>query len=40
MRSEPARLGSISLDFAGTPTRWDENLSFEHLQVGQLVKVG
>ena len=25
MRSEPARLGGISLDFAGIPPRWDEN---------------
>ena len=27
MRSEPARLGGISLDFAGVPPTWDENLS-------------
>ena len=40
MRSEPARLGGISLDFAGIPPRWDENLSYEHVQVGQSGKVG
>ena len=40
MRSEPARLGGISLDFAGIPPRWDKNLSYEHVQVGQHGKVG
>ena len=35
MRSEPAHLGGISLDFAGIPTKWNENLSYEHVQVGQ-----
>ena len=35
MRSEPARLGGISLDFAGIPPGWDENLSYEHVQAGQ-----
>ena len=40
MRSEPARLGGISLDFAGIPPRWDENLSYERVQVGQPSKVG
>ena len=40
MRSEPARLGGISLDFAGIPPRWDENLPYEHAQVGQPGKVG
>ena len=40
MRSEPVRLGGISLDFAGIPPRWDENLSYEHVQVGQPGKVG
>ena len=35
MRSEPARLGGISLDFAGIPPRWDENFPYEHAQVGQ-----
>ena len=40
MRSEPARLGGISLDFAGIPPRWDENFPYEHAQVGQPGKVG
>ena len=40
MRSEPARLGGISLDFAGVPPTWDENLSYEQVQVGQLGKLG
>ena len=40
MRSEPVRLGGISLDFAGIQQRWDENLSYEHVQVGQPCKVG
>ena len=35
MRSEPARLGGISLEFAGIPPRWDENFPYEHAQVGQ-----
>ena len=35
MRSEPARLGGISLDFAGIPPRRDENFPYEHAQVGQ-----
>ena len=35
MRSEPASLGGISLDFAGIQPRWDENLSYEHVEVGQ-----
>ena len=39
MRSEPARLGGISLDFAGIPARLDENFSYEHAQVGQPDKV-
>ena len=30
MRSKPSHLGGISLDFAGIPPRWDENLSYEH----------
>ena len=40
MKSEPARLGGISLDFAVIPPRWDENLSYERVQVGQSGKVG
>ena len=40
MRSEPARLGAISLDFARIPPSWDENFSYEHMQVGQPGKVG
>ena len=30
MRSEPARLGGISLDFAGISPRRDENFPYEH----------
>ena len=37
MRSEPARLCGISLDFARIPPRWDEDLSYEHVQVGHLI---
>ena len=40
MRSEPAGLGGISLNFAEIPRRWDENLSYEHVQMGQPSKVG
>ena len=40
MRSEPARLGRISLDFAGIPPKRDENFSYEHAQVGQPGKGG
>ena len=40
MRSEPAHIGGISLDFAKIPPRRDENLSYEHVQVGQPGKVG
>ena len=40
MRSEPARLGGISFDFARIPPRWDENFPNEHAQVGQSGKVG
>ena len=40
MRSELAHLGGISLDFAGTPPRWDENFPYEHVQVRQPGKVG
>ena len=40
MRNEPARLGGVSLDFVGIPLRLDENLSYEHVQVGQPGKVG
>ena len=40
MGSETARLGGISLDFAGIPPKWDENLSYEHVQVGHSGKVG
>ena len=39
-RSEPGRLGGISLDFAGIPPRWDKNFRFEHLPVDQSGKVG
>ena len=40
MRSEPAHLGGVSLDFAGIPPRWDEHFPYEHTQVGQPGKVG
>ena len=39
MKSELARLGGISLDFAGITPRWDENFPYEHAQVGQPGKV-
>ena len=35
MRSEPARLGGISLDFAGIRPRLNENFPYEQAQVGQ-----
>ena len=38
MRSKPAPLGEISLDFADIPPRRDENLSYEHVQMGQSGK--
>ena len=40
MRSEPSRLGVISLDFAGIPPRQNENFPYKHAQVGQPGKVG
>ena len=40
MRSEPARLGEISLDFAEIPPKRDENFLYEHMQVGQPSKAG
>ena len=40
MRSEPARLDGISLDFAGIPPGRDENFPYEHVQVGQPGKTG
>ena len=40
MRSEPARLGEISLDFADIPPSWDENFPYDHAQVGHPGKVG
>ena len=40
MRGQPARLGGISLDFAGIPPRIDENFPYNHVQVGQPGKVG
>ena len=39
MRSESARLGGISLDFAGIPPRQNENFPYENAQVGQPDKV-
>ena len=40
MRSEPARLGEVSLDFAEIPPRRDENFPYEHMQVEQPGKPG
>ena len=40
MRSEPAHLGGISLNFAEIPPRWNENFPYEHAQAGQPGKVG
>ena len=40
MKIDPARLGGISLDFAGIPPRGDENFPYEHAQVGQSGNVG
>ena len=40
MRSEPAHLDGISIDFALTLPRWDENFPYEHTQLGQPGKVG
>ena len=39
IRSDPAHLGGISLDFAGIPPRRDENFPYEHSQVIQPGKV-
>ena len=39
MRSEPARLSGILLDFAGIPTWRDENFPYEQAQASQPVKV-
>ena len=40
MRSEPARLSGISLDFSGISPRWIENFPYEHAQADQPGKVG
>ena len=40
MKSEPARLGGISHDFAGIPPTSDENFPYEYVQVGQPGKLG
>ena len=40
MRSEPAHLGGISLDFVGIPPRWDEHFPYEQVQVGMPNNVG
>ena len=40
MKTELARLGEISLDFAKIPPRRYENFSYEHAQVGQPGKPG
>ena len=40
MRSQRACLGEISLDFTEIPPRRDENVPYEHAQVGQPGKVG
>ena len=36
MRSEPARLGRISLDFAGIPPKQDGNFPYEHGRVNRV----
>ena len=38
MRSEPARVGKISLNSAEIPPRRDEHFPYEHAQVGSLAK--
>ena len=40
MRNEPARLGGISLEFAGIPPAREESSPHEHAQVSQSGKVG
>ena len=40
MRSEPARLGGISLNFAGISPRRDKNFPYVDAQVGRSGKVG
>ena len=40
MRSEPAQLSGISLDFAGIQPNRDENFPYKHAQVGQPDRVG
>ena len=40
MKSEPAPLGEISLDFSETSTRWDENFPRELAQKGQPTEQG
>ena len=40
MRTEPAHVGGILLDFVGIPSRWYENSPNEHAQVAQPGKVG
>ena len=40
MRSEPARLGEISLDFGEISPRRDGNFPYGHAQVGQPSKAG
>ena len=40
MRSEPACLSGISLDFAGIPPKPDESFPYKHAQVGQPGRVG
>ena len=40
MRSDPAYLGEISLDFAGIPPSIDENFPYWQAQVGQPSEVG
>ena len=40
MKSEPACLGEISLDFAEISPRRVENAPYEHAQMGQPGKTG
>ena len=40
MRSEPHRLGEISLDLAEVPPMRDDDFPYEHPQVGQPCQEG
>ena len=40
MRSEPALIGGILLDYAGIPLMLDEHFPYEDAEVSQSSKVG